>query len=71
MTLRGTEGTIHQDVLAAGGMADPSARSLRTRDRIRVNGRLRCRRWIDADGQGCYDVDIIASAIDALSATAA
>lgn len=71
VALRGTDSTIHQDVFAAGGVAEASARSLRTGDRVRVQGRLRGRRWIDADGQGCYDVDIIASAVEALSARAA
>jgi single-stranded DNA-binding protein len=65
--LRGTEGTILQVVLASGRMAEASARKLRTGNRIRVDGRLRGRRWIGDDGLGRYDVDIMAGTVEFLS----
>jgi hypothetical protein len=62
--LRGTEGPILQVVLASGQVAEGSAERLRTGDQVRVDGRLRGRRWIGDDGLGCYDVDIMASTVE-------
>jgi single-stranded DNA-binding protein len=71
LALHGTEGTIHQEVLTAGDVAESSARSLRTGNRVRVKGRLRGRSWLDEEGHGCYDVDVIAEAVELLQPRAA
>jgi single-stranded DNA-binding protein len=67
--LPGTEGLIHQVVLASGQMAEASAGRLRAGNRVRVDGRLRGRRWIGDDGLGRYDVDIMAGTVEFLSGT--
>jgi single-stranded DNA-binding protein len=52
--LRGTEGIILQNVLVSGRVAEASATTLRTGNRVRVDGTLRGRQWAGDDGVGCY-----------------
>lgn len=66
LAVRGTEGLIYQDVVACDRLAEVTAEHLEEGRRIRVEGRLRGRRWIDDDQRGCYVVDIVASAVEVL-----
>jgi single-strand DNA-binding protein len=68
---RGTDGVIHQDVVAWNRLAEVTAEHLEEGRRVRVDGRLQGRRWIDSAQSGCYAVDIIATAVEFLPARAA
>jgi single-stranded DNA-binding protein len=70
VALRGTDGVILQDILAAGEVAEAAMRGARVGVRVRASGRLQGRRWVDG-GVGCYDVAIIATAIEFLREVAA
>ena len=71
LATHGTDETIVLGVIASRRLAQFAAEQTAEGHRLRVDGCLRGRRWINADGQGCYDVDIIASAVEILSARAA
>ncbi len=71
LALRGTEGVIYQEVVAWNRLAEVTAEHLEKGRRVRVDGRLQGRRWIDSDQRGCYAVDIIANAVEFLPARAA
>jgi single-strand DNA-binding protein len=71
LATHGTDDTIAVGVIASHRLAEFAAEQTAVGKRVRVDGCLRGRRWIDADGHACYDVDVVASAVEILSARAA
>ena len=71
LATHGTDETIVLGVIASHSLAEFAAQQVAEGHRIRVDGSLRGHRWIDADSHGCYDVDIIATGVEILSARAA
>ncbi len=71
LSTRGTDGTIVVGVVVPRRLAEIAAEHLALGCHVRVEGRLRGRTWLDEDGHGCYDVEVIASAVEFLQPRAA
>ena len=71
LATRGTDGTVVLGVVASHRLAEVAAEHLVKGCRVRVEGYLRGRTWIEQNGAGCYDVDIVATALDSVPARAA
>lgn len=67
----GTEGVLVVGAVLSDSLATAAGEHLVKGSRVQVDGYLRGRRWIDDKGVGCYDVDLIATALATVPAKAA
>jgi single-stranded DNA-binding protein len=71
LATQGTDDTIVLRVFAFHRLAEITVARLALGQRVRVEGCLRGRGWVDVDGTACYDTEIMARRVEILSARAA
>jgi hypothetical protein len=71
LSTTGTEGILVDGVVVSEYLAKAAGEHLVEGARVQVEGYLRGRRWVDDNGAGCYEVDVIATALDTVPAKAA